>query len=213
MSTSIQSQTSCDLIINKFSSDFKEIINNDFFKTFTKMSDEQFSMWLSQEFTFVQELMKNFASCLQKASNVNGVKTFAKGITFLNESLRILESKMMEHKLQPTQVEPKDENRDYIEFLKSIRDKDYKIQAVVNWLICMLYNQVIERNQVPNIATEIVQVWRDLPFTEFMNALITEVDVCLSSGDSNMMDTLQDFMPKFKSLEINSWKMLCKNVK
>ena len=164
MTTSTQSSISCDSIINKFSSDFDEIINNDFFKTFTKMSDEQFSMWLSQEFTFVQELMKNFASCLQKAPNVNGVKTFAKGMTFLNDNLRILESKMMEHKIQPTEAEPKDENRDYIEFLRSIRDKDYKFQAAMIWLICMLYNQVIERNQVPNIATEIVQVWRDLPF-------------------------------------------------
>ena len=46
-----------------------------------------------------------------------------------------------------------------------------------------------------------------------MNSLKTEVDMNLSSGDTNIMNTIQEFMPKIKSLEINSWKMLSKKVK
>jgi thiaminase len=196
-------------ILSAFSSEIDKVINSEHLNKLSSLDTEQFKLWLTQEYIFLQSLLRLLGSGLSKATTITGLKTFSHGIKFIKEEMDFLESKMVEVKVKPTEVHTYKEVQQYSEFLTYLMSSDYKTIALTVWMICFFYNQTLDKNKVSNIASDLVQRWKGLDFVEFLELLRKEIDTSLKSGsDSSFENNFKGIFDKLKDLEINSWKML-----
>lgn len=196
-------------IISTYSSEIDKFIKSENLKKLSSLDTEQFKLWLTQEYIFLQSLLRLLGSGLSKSKTITGLKTFSIGIKFIKEEIDFFEGKMVEIKVNPIEIQTSSEIQKYSEFLINLINYDYKTIALTVWMICYFYVQTLQKNKVSNIAFDLAQRWKGLELTEFLELLKIEIELSLESDfDKKFTYDLREIFLKLKDLEIISWKMI-----
>lgn len=167
---------------------------------------QQFNTWLVQDYLFVIDFTRMMGRILAIAP-VEHFNVILDGISALKDELNWFEAKAAERQLnlntqkQPTCVE-------YCDYLHSLANMPYAVQATALWAIEFAYNQGWQLpGKMPEPYTEFAERWGNPGFSEYVKLLEQQADIALATASQDVQQQANAAFLKIAKLETDFWQM------
>ncbi|WP_346289957.1 TenA family transcriptional regulator [Sphaerothrix gracilis] len=166
----------------------------------------QFNTWLVQDFLFVTEFTR-MAARLLAAAPYPHFAVLLSGLGALQAELSWFEAKASERSLilntarQATCTE-------YCQFMASMADYPYAVQATAFWAIELAYNQGWQRHTpMPAPYAEFADRWGNPEFTQYVKLLEQQADEGLAEAPPGVQQQAEAAFSQVAQLEQAFWQM------
>ncbi len=167
---------------------------------------QQFNTWLVQDYLFVIEFTRMVGRVLASAPP-HHFNVILGGLAALKEELNWFQEKATQRQLnlntekQPTCIE-------YCEYMHSLADTPYPVQATALWAIELAYNQGWQLPGVmPAPYNEFADRWGNPDFTEYVKLLEQQADEVLQPASENIQKQAEAAFLNIAKLEKDFWQM------
>ena len=166
----------------------------------------QFNTWLVQDYLFVLELTRLFARGLANAPPAH-FDVLLGGLSAIKEELNWFQTKATERQLE-LNAERQLTCQAYCEYMYSIAEMPYPVQATAIWAIEFAYNQAWQLpGAMPEPYAEFANRWGSPEFTEYVKDLEREADEALQAASEATRHQAESAFLKIASLEKDFWQM------
>lgn len=166
----------------------------------------QFNTWLGQDYLFVVDFTRMVGRVLASAPP-NHFDVILGGLGALKDELNWFKEKAAERQLnlhnqkQPTCT-------DYCQYIYSLADLPYPVQATAFWAIEFAYNQGWQLPGVmPEPYAEFAERWGNPGFTQYVNLLEQQADEVLKAASATVQQQAETAFLKVAKLEQDFWQM------
>jgi thiaminase/transcriptional activator TenA len=167
---------------------------------------EQFNTWLVQDYLFVVDFTRFLARTLA-AAPVDHFESLLSGLQALQSELAWFREKATERHLDlatPRQLTC----QIYCEFMGSLVNAPYPVQATALWAIEYAYNQGWQGpGPMPAPYTEFADRWGNPGFTDYVKVLAQQADTSLAQAGSVEQAQAEASFLRVAGLEQAFWQM------
>ncbi|MEL6350887.1 MAG: TenA family transcriptional regulator [Cyanobacteria bacterium J06627_28] len=166
----------------------------------------QFNTWLVQDYLFVGEFTRFAATVLANAP-VEHFDTLLGGMGALKDELLWFQAKAAERSLA-LNTAAQATCEEYCEFMRSLTNQPYAVQATTFWAIELAYNQGWQKHSpMPKPYTEFADRWGNQGFTDYVKVLAQQADSALSTASDSEKQKAQQAFITVAKLEQAFWQM------
>lgn len=170
------------------------------------VAPDAFRTWLAQDFLFVREFSRMVARAVGVADDEH-LNALMAGISALREELQWFQEQAEEMAV-PLNVDKQQSCQQYCNFLASLADDPYVVQAVAIWAIEYVYNFAWQQAMpVPEPYTQFAERWGSTDFSLFVQILEKQADEALESATEEQMDRVHEVFSQICEYEIDFWDM------
>ncbi|MEM6838597.1 MAG: TenA family transcriptional regulator [Cyanobacteria bacterium P01_C01_bin.120] len=166
----------------------------------------QFNTWLVQDYCFVTDFTR-FLGCTLAAAPDIDLDVLLSGLQALQDELNWFRDKAAERSLDlatPRQVTC----QIYCEFMDSLVNAPYAVQATALWTIEYAYNQGWQLpGPMPPPYDEFAERWGNPGFTDYVKLLAQQADAALAIAAESVQQTATDAFLRVAALEQDFWQM------
>jgi len=170
---------------------------------------QQFNTWLVQDYIFVVDFTRMVGRILAIAPP-NHFDIILTGLSALQDELNWFKKKAAERQLDlDTDKQPT--CRQYCDYMHSLREMSYPVQATAFWAIEFAYNQGWQLpGAMPKPYTEFADRWGNTSFTEYVKHLQQQADSVLETSPDNIQHQAEEAFLKVARFEKDFWQMAYK---
>jgi thiaminase len=167
---------------------------------------EQFNTWLVQDYQFVIEFTR-MAGRLLAVAPPKHFNVILGGISALKDELNWFEEKAAERQLNlDTKKQPA--CADYCQFMHSLGEMPYPVQATAFWAIELAYNQGWQLpGKMNEPYAEFADRWGNLGFTEYVKLLESQAEQVLQTTPEAIQQQAESVFVQVANLEKDFWQM------
>ena len=170
----------------------------------------QFNTWLVQDYLFVNEFTR-LAGRLLAAAPSEHFDTLLGGLGAIKDELLWFQAKAAERSLSLTTAK-QETCAQYCEFMRSLANKSYAVQATAFWAIELAYNQGWQQHTpMPEPYTEFADRWGNQSFTDYVKVLEQQADSALATADDEDKKLAEETFLEVARLEEAFWQMAFAN--
>jgi len=166
----------------------------------------QFNTWLVQDYRFVTEFTRFLARTLAAAPDQD-LDILLSGLQALQDELNWFREKAAERSLNlntPRQLTC----QIYCEFMGSLVNAPYAVQATALWAIEYAYNQGWQLpGPMPAPYDEFADRWGNPGFTDYVNLLAQQADAALAIAPAPVQQAAEEAFLRVAALEQDFWQM------
>jgi len=166
----------------------------------------QFNTWLVQDYRFVTEFTRFLARTLAAAPDQD-LDILLSGLQALQDELNWFREKAAERSLNlntPRQLTC----QIYCEFMGSLVNSPYAVQATALWAIEYAYNQGWQLpGKMPAPYNEFADRWGNPGFTDYVKLLAQQADAALAIAPAPVQHAAEDVFLRVATLEQDFWQM------
>jgi thiaminase len=166
----------------------------------------QFNTWLVQDYRFVLDFTRMAARLLAVAP-VSHFPVLLSGLTALKDELQWFQAKAAERSLD-LNTPPHPTCQAYCQFMQSLADQPYAVQAVAFWAIERAYNQGWQRHSpMTPPYQEFADRWGNAGFTDYVDLLAHQADSALQAADETIQAEATTAFLAVANFEKDFWQM------
>ncbi|WOD38299.1 TenA family transcriptional regulator [Nodosilinea sp. E11] len=166
----------------------------------------QFNTWLVQDYLFVKDFTRMVGRVLGAAPDAD-IDVLLAGLGALKDELLWFEAKAAERSLDLA-TPPQPTCQRYCEFMASLTNQPYSVQATALWAIEYAYNQGWQRpGPMPEPYTEFADRWGNPGFTDYVHLLATQADDALVTASPEVQTQAEAAFLQVAELEAAFWQM------
>ncbi|MDF5726472.1 MAG: TenA family transcriptional regulator [Rhizonema sp. PD38] len=198
----------CELLLQNYAQSWQEATVHPFLEEcqLGTIQLQQFNTWLRQDYLFVLEFTRMVGRVLASAPPQH-FDVILGGLAALKDELNWFQEKASERQLnfnikkQPTCIE-------YCEYMQSITDKPYAVQATAFWAIEFSYNQGWQLpGKMPAPYNEFAERWGNPDFTKYVKLLEQQADEVLETAEADIQKQAEESFLRVAKLEHDFWQM------
>jgi hypothetical protein len=189
--------TKCDDILNQHRKEIDSFSSSNFMQNL-KVNLNDF---LSQEFLFMDDLIRFSGSILSNAPNY-AFNSLCMAINRFNDYFEYLKTKLNENNIDCSKIELKSPNKEYLSYINSLYSVDFKDQLTALFMMCNFYCSTMCRDDIPNDLKDISNCLKNSQFDQICNDLKRDLDRVLGEKGGYS----RNIVTKLISLECDSWK-------
>ncbi|MEO0757767.1 MAG: TenA family transcriptional regulator [Cyanobacteria bacterium J06648_16] len=170
------------------------------------ITPQQFDTWLVQDYLFVLEFTRMAARLLAIAP-IDHFDTLLGGMVALKDELLWFQSQATARSLNLS-VARQPTCQTYCEFMASLVDQPYVVQATAFWSIELAYNQGWQRHSpMPEPYAEFADRWGNPGFTDYVKLLESQANSALADASAAEQETAEQSFVRVAELEKDFWQM------
>ncbi|MEM6520260.1 MAG: TenA family transcriptional regulator [Cyanobacteria bacterium P01_D01_bin.71] len=166
----------------------------------------QFNTWLVQDYRFVTEFTR-FVGRTLAAAPVPDLDVLLSGLQALQDELNWFRDKAAERSLDLTT--PRQTTcQIYCEFMGSLVNSPYAVQATALWAIEYAYNQGWQLpGPMPSPYDEFANRWGNPGFTDYVKLLAQQANAALAVAPPSVQEATEAAFLRVAALEQDFWQM------
>ncbi|MBN3909415.1 MAG: TenA family transcriptional regulator [Nostoc sp. NMS1] len=129
------------------------------------------------------------------------------GLAALKDELNWFKEKATQRQLN-LNIKKQPTCREYCEYMHSLADKPYPVQATAFWAIELAYNQGWQLpGKMPAPYDEFAQRWGNTDFTKYVKLLSQQADEVLETAQEDIQKQAEESFLMVAKFEHNFWQM------
>ncbi len=167
---------------------------------------EQFNTWLVQDYLFVIEFTRMVGRVLASAP-LHHFDVILGELAALQDELSWFKQKAAQRQLN-LDIKKQPICQEYCEYMHSLGNKPYPIQATAFWAMELAYNQAWQLpGRMPVPYNEFANRWGNSDFTEYVKILEQQADEVLQTATNDIQQQAEEAFVKVAKFEHNFWQM------
>ncbi len=167
---------------------------------------QQFNTWLVQDYLFVIEFTR-FAAKVLASAPPEHFDVLLGGLSALKDELNWFRIKAAERKLN-LETSKQATCKAYCEYMQSLVQMPYPVQATAFWAIELAYNQAWQLpGAMPQPYAEFADRWGNPGFSEYVKLLERQADEALETASETLQKQAESAFLQIASLEKDFWQM------
>lgn len=170
------------------------------------ITTRQFNTWLVQDYLFVIGFTRMAARLLAIAP-IEHFDTLLGGLTVLKEELNWFQAKAAGRDLSAKAI-PQVTCQNYCNFMDSLANQSYAVQATAFWAIERSYNQGWKQHSpMSEPYAEFAERWGNAGFSEYVEVLEQQADSALAAASEQEREIARKTFLQVTRLEKEFWQM------
>lgn len=198
----------CKLLLQNHAQDWQQATVHPFLEQCQLgiIQPQQFNTWLMQDYLFVVEFTRMVGRVLASAPPEH-FDVILGGLAALKDELNWFQEKATQRQLN-LNIKKQPTCREYCEYMQSLADKPYPVQATAFWAIELAYNQGWQLpGKMPAPYNEFAQRWGNTDFTKYVKLLSQQADEVLETAQEDIQKQAEESFLRVAKFEHNFWQM------